>query len=293
MPGMITAHSRGPRSGGGTIGNSETELIKRLTEFGLSEKEARLYVYLLKYSESTITDLMKRLETYRLDVHRTIESLVERGMAEALMETPVVYVAVPLSDALGAMTRRHTVEQQRIEAARKELVALAESLNFEVVTQEEVVAKFKMVKGITKAITMTSRILRRATTDVLFITAPYEIDAIVEFGAVDEYLAAARRGVRVRCITDISSTNLVAARSVVNNIEVRHNDEYHGIRFLVADPKENFTLVTFDPTRRVTDPLNAWFWTNSSEYADYLRDNFELVWEQSIDAAEWIEKMYG
>jgi sugar-specific transcriptional regulator TrmB len=163
-----------------------------LTEFGLSEKEARLYVYLLKYSESTITDLTKRLETYRLDVHRTIESLVERGMAEALLEIPVVYVAIPISDALGAMTQRHSIEQQRIEAARKELVALAESLNFEVVTQEEVVAKFKMVKGITRAITMTSRILRGAATEILFITAPYEIDAIVEYGAIDEYLTAAR-----------------------------------------------------------------------------------------------------
>lgn len=130
-------------------------------------------------------------------------------------------------------------------------------------------------------------------TDVLFITALYEIDAIVEFGVVDEYLAATRRGVRVHCITDISSTNLDAVSAVMNDIKVRHNDKYHVIRFLVADPKENFTLVTFDPTRRVTDPLNAWFWTNSSEYADYQRDNFELVWEQLVDAAEWIEKMSG
>jgi sugar-specific transcriptional regulator TrmB len=214
-------------------------------------------------------------------------------MVEALLETPVVYVAVPINDALGAMTQRHMIEQQRIEVARKELLTLAESLNFEVVTQGEVVAKFKMVKGITKAITMTSRILRGAATEVLFITAPYEIDAIVEYGAVDEYLAAARRGARVRCITDISSANLDAVCAVMNDIQVRHNDEYHGIRFLVADSKENFSLVTFDPTRRVTDPLNAWFWTNSSEYADYLRDNFEFLWEQSIDATEWIKKMYG
>ena len=97
----------------------------------------------------------------------------------------------------------------------------------------------------------------------------------------------------MRCITDISSVNLDAVCAVMNNIEVRHNDEYHGIRFFVADSKENFSLVTFDPKRRVTDPLNAWFWTNSSEYADYLRDNFEFVWEQSIDATEWIKKMYG
>jgi sugar-specific transcriptional regulator TrmB len=220
-----------------------------------------------------------------------VKSLVERGMAEALLETPAVYVAVPLEDALDALTQRHTIEQRRIETARKELVALAGSI-VEVVHEEGEVAKFKMVKSITKAITKTSQLLRTARTDVVFITAPYEINAIVEFGAADEYVAAARRGVHVRCITDISHLNLHAVRAVMNDIEVRHNDEYQGIRFLVADQIENFTLVTFDPTRRVTDPLNAWFWTNSSEYADYLRDNFELVWEQSVDAAEWIEKMY-
>jgi sugar-specific transcriptional regulator TrmB len=247
---------------------------------------------LLKYGKSTIADLAKRLETYRSGVHRTIESLIERGMAEELLEIPVAYVAIPLNDALDALTERHTIEQRRITAARKELEALAQSITSEVVYEEGEVAEFTMVKSITKAIARTSRMLRTATTDVIFISAPYEINAIVEFGAVDEYIAAARRGAHVRCITDISHANLDAVRAVMNDIEIRHNDEYQGIRFLVADPKENFTLVTFDPTRRVTDPLNAWFWTNSSEYADYLKENFELVWEQSVDAAEWIEKMY-
>ncbi len=42
-----------------------------LTGFGLSEKEAQLYLHLLKYGHKTPPPLVKALKTYREDVHCT------------------------------------------------------------------------------------------------------------------------------------------------------------------------------------------------------------------------------
>ena len=49
---------------------TDDEFTRRLTEFGLSEKEARLYLYLLEYGPKTPSPLAKSLNTYREDVHR-------------------------------------------------------------------------------------------------------------------------------------------------------------------------------------------------------------------------------
>ncbi|MGZ4849284.1 MAG: helix-turn-helix domain-containing protein, partial [Halobacteriota archaeon] len=40
--------------------------------FGLNEKEAQCYFYLLKYGPKTPSPLAKSLHTYREDMHRTL-----------------------------------------------------------------------------------------------------------------------------------------------------------------------------------------------------------------------------
>jgi len=53
---------------------TDDEFTTRLIGFGLSKKEAQLYLYLLKYGPKTPSPLAKSLHTYREDVHRTLKS---------------------------------------------------------------------------------------------------------------------------------------------------------------------------------------------------------------------------
>ncbi len=52
--------------------DDESEFITRLIGFGLSEKGARTYLYLLKHGPKTPSPIAKSLKTYREDVHRTL-----------------------------------------------------------------------------------------------------------------------------------------------------------------------------------------------------------------------------
>jgi predicted transcriptional regulator len=58
----------------------DDNFILRLMRFGLNEKEAQVYFHLLKYGPKTPSPLAKSLKTYREDVHRTLASLIEKGM---------------------------------------------------------------------------------------------------------------------------------------------------------------------------------------------------------------------
>jgi sugar-specific transcriptional regulator TrmB len=60
--------------------SNDDEFTQRLIGFGLSEKEAQVYLHLLKYGPKTPSPLAKSLKTYREDVHRTLASLIEKGM---------------------------------------------------------------------------------------------------------------------------------------------------------------------------------------------------------------------
>ena len=76
--------------------SSDDEFAYRLIGFGLSEKVAQTYLYLLKYSPKTPSPLAKSLHTYREDVHRTRTSLIEKGMVLPSLESPTIYTAVAI-----------------------------------------------------------------------------------------------------------------------------------------------------------------------------------------------------
>ncbi len=58
----------------------DSEFITKLIGFGLSEKEAQVYLHLLKYGPKPSSLLVKSLKTYREDVHRTLTGLIDKGV---------------------------------------------------------------------------------------------------------------------------------------------------------------------------------------------------------------------
>jgi len=73
-------------------------------------------------------------------------------------------------------------------------------------------------------------------------------------------------------------------------MEVRHFDKYTGIMFLLFDKKISMTAINTDLKRvSLNEPVTA-PWTDDAIYAEYLTYTFELLWKQSIPAAQRIEE---
>jgi len=98
-----------------------SEFITRLIGFGLGEKEAQLYLHLLKYGPKSPSLLAKSLKTYREDVYRTISSLIDKGMVHPSLESPAVYTAVELYIALNAALKKQESELRKMKMRKQEL----------------------------------------------------------------------------------------------------------------------------------------------------------------------------
>jgi sugar-specific transcriptional regulator TrmB len=123
MYGEITSY----RTSNGACGIEAEPCAKLLSELGLGKKEAQLYVHLLKYGPKRAGDLARSLKTYRLQVYRTLASLTDKTIVTAKRESPAVYTAIDLEDALDAVLLQHQRELRRMEAIKRELIALANS----------------------------------------------------------------------------------------------------------------------------------------------------------------------
>ena len=123
----------------------DSEFITKLIGFGLSEKEAKIYLHLLKYGPKPPSLLAKSLKTYREDIYRMLTGLIDKGMVNPSLELPTVYAAVELDMALDAAFKKHESEFREMEIRKQELQELSQQQRFR---PSDEFATFKIIKNV-------------------------------------------------------------------------------------------------------------------------------------------------
>jgi sugar-specific transcriptional regulator TrmB len=266
---------------------TDVEFTTRLIGFGLSEKEAQLYLRLLKYGPKTPSPLAKSLKTYREDVHRTLTSLIEKGMVRPSLDSPTMYAAVDLDTALESALKKQESELREMEARKRELQELAKRQRFR---PSDEVATFKIIKSVKELVAVTIPLLDSMKEEWL-VAVPGIATVIASlFGINDSAAALIQRGGKVRTIIDVSYPIIDNVRELLNiGEDVRHIDQ-HGISFVVFDRKHCITGL-FVPERVSLNAPMSGLLTDDPTYAVYLVTTFEMLWKQSVPAEERIQEL--
>ncbi len=85
---------------------SGDNFIIHLMGLGLTEKKCQCYPDLLKYGLKTFSSLAKPPKTHCKGIHRTLNTLFERGIVRASLNSPMAYSAVELETALEAAPKK-------------------------------------------------------------------------------------------------------------------------------------------------------------------------------------------
>ncbi|MGZ5521223.1 MAG: TrmB family transcriptional regulator [Halobacteriota archaeon] len=267
----------------------DDEFIRRLIGFGLSEKEAQTYLHLLKYGPKTPSPLAKSLHTYREDVHRTLTSLIEKGMARPSLDSPTVYTPVDLETALESALKKRESELREMEARKRQLQELSKQQRFQ---PTDDVSTFKIIKSIRELVSATITLTSAAKNGFLYVV-PGEMLAIASlFGINAEAKKIVEQGGSIRGISDVRYADIAPAQEVLDIPEdLRHYDNYRGVYFAVVDSRHCVSAINVDINRIGLDEPISMLWTNDPTYADYLKATFEVLWRQSAPAEQRIQEL--
>ncbi len=266
----------------------DSEFITKLIGFGLSEKEALVYLHLLKYGPKPPSMLAKSLRTYREDVYRTLNGLIDKGMVNPSLETPTVYAAVELDIALEAAFKKHETELREMEQRKQELQELSKQQHFR---PSDEFSTFKIIKNLKEGIALGVPALASIEKEWLLVVPGYFL-VVGSLYVIEEDKKLLDRGAKIRIIADISNQFIESAQQHLDiGIDMRHYDQYRGILFGVWDRKISASAINIDITRVSLDAPLSILWTDDPTYAEYLAATFELLWEQSVPAAQRIEEL--
>jgi len=267
---------------------ADDEFTRRLIGFGLSDKEAQLYLHLLKYGPKTPSPLAKSLKTYREDVHRTLTGLIEKGMVRPSLDSPTIYSAVDLNIALDSAVKKHESELREMAARKRELQELAKQQQFR---PSEKSSTFKILKSV-KEVIFTAIPLINSMKEEWLVAIPGTAAVLASlFGINDAQREFIKRGGTVRVVIEISYPFIDAVRELLDvGDEVRHIDQ-QGILFIVFDRKITMSAISAEISRfSLNQPLAALF-TDDPTYAEYLASTWEMLWKQGVPAEKRIQEL--
>jgi sugar-specific transcriptional regulator TrmB len=267
----------------------DSEFITKLIGFGLSEKEAQVYLHLLKYGPKPPSLLAKSLKTYREDVYRTLTGLIDKGMVKPSLETPTVYAAVELDIALEMALKKHETELREMGRRKQELQELSKQQRFR---PSDELSTFRIIKSIKELVTVTIPLLASCKEEVEFVFPPEAVVMASLFAINEGAKLAVERGASIRGIVDITYSTIEATQELLDiGEDIRHLPQYRGLYFAVVDRKIGVSAINVDIKRVSLDEPITMLWTDDPTYADYLVSTFELLWDQSIPVAQRIEEL--
>jgi len=87
-----------------------------LIDLGLTLKQARVYLALVKYGSSRIMEIAENSKNARPDVYPTLKRLRQLALVEKLIKTPPEYRAIPMKEGLSLLLEAKTNQYQRVKA---------------------------------------------------------------------------------------------------------------------------------------------------------------------------------
>ncbi len=257
--------------------------------FGLTEKEAHCYFYLLKYGPKTPSPLAKSLHTYREDMHRTLQSLIDKGMVRPSFDAPTLYTAVELDAALDSALKKHESELREMELRKRELEKFAQQQRFQPSNE---VSTFKILKTIKEIASAAIPIILHTSEEFMWVAPEEGLQFASLFGINSVVRELTERGGHTRGITDITFRAIPLVQEVIDTgVEARHLEGYHGLFYGVFDRKYCIQAINVDVKHMRLDEPATMLYADDPAYATYLVNTFELLWQQSMPAEDRIEEL--
>jgi sugar-specific transcriptional regulator TrmB len=271
----------------GRVAELSGETIKKvLSNSGLTEKEAEVYILLAKHDVRKGTEIARLLRKDKAQVFRILRRLQAKGFVEATLDFPTRFTIVPFENVIDAIVKAKQEEVAFIKETKKDLLDYMSKKR-----QAAPLEKFVVIKGNRRIYAKISQIIKDTKQQLSVAITVADLLRGDRFGILDDaFNHPLKTQIQFRFLTEISKQNLNALKVLMDNapkacFNLKARNPELGLslfpRMIARDNEEVIFFTT--PKTDSTGKNDVCLWTNCKTLLRTFTGVFEDLWHNSID----------
>ena len=242
------------------------EVLGYLEELGLTQKEAEIYVKLLKSGPKTGMELSKITKDPAPLIYKILKRLEEKKVIYKISSSPMVFKAYPLDIVTSMLINEKERELTRLLHTREAIIRYYESY---VSNRNDL--EFDVLRGVKSTMNLLSEVIERAEYTIRLFISEESIKRIYQWHKI-YYERAYTRGVSLKILT--SASDLQAVEPLAEIAEIKRISFPLYTRFVIKDYDEIVILTDSD----IEDFCIA-LYSKNNNFTRTFSDIFDFIWE--------------
>jgi sugar-specific transcriptional regulator TrmB len=277
----------------------EEIIRKALRNFGLTEKETDVYVFLSKHGVLKGGEVSKETKTDKALVYRALKSLQARGFVECTLEFPARFTAVPFENVIDLNIRVKQDEAAQIKERKMDLLNYWKKI--EKPGPQLQLEKFTIIEGNPKVYHKLSQMMRETRNQLSTVTTVQGLARADQLGLFDIGSAHTLKSkIKFRFLATLSSQNTKTLKEILKTLAAaKFNFEGRtpelGIdlfpQMTIRDQEEAIFFITPRADASLAQQDDVCLWTNCKSLVNAFSAVFEDLWRNSTDISEKIREI--
>ncbi len=263
----------------------EESEVQVLLELGLTLRQTRVFLDLLKYDALSAREVATISKLPRQDAYTVLDELKSLGLVEKLLNVPAEFAAVPMEDALVFLLDRKVKQTTDLKTKTRNLIDGLKGKSLRECRGVE--SNLFLISEGKPYILRIKRAIEGAQQSIDVVSSNNLPQGI--FSVREELQKATTRGVRIRCLTNkFENGDSKFFRGLLEypGFEIRKIQDYTWARFCLYDKAE--LSVALSLTKDFAK--SCLLWSNCPNIVEAYQDHFELMWSNATPDNQWKER---
>jgi sugar-specific transcriptional regulator TrmB len=277
------------------FGLKQEKIEKSLRDFGLSKKEAEVYIFLAKYGAITSGQITKQLKLNRGQVYRILKRLQKKNLLEATLEYPTRYAAVSFETVIDSLIKSKKEEVARIEESKKDLISDWEKIKQ--IELENSFEKFSVIEGTKKIQYKLSQMVQKTNRNISMALNISDVFRAEQFGVFDFLYNPPKKSIiDFRVLTQNVQQNVKPIKILKEKLKTAFDfrgldstlGSFNFSRMVIRDNDEVVLFISDKNKQQESRGKEVCLSTNCTSIIEAFSGIFENLWKNSTNIEDII-----